>query len=100
MDKNNNTNVEIDDPRFKISDHEAKIGVGIVIANFIWWFAFAYGLGSKDVSNYSYVFGLPAWFFYSCVLGFIVFTIVIIVVVKKFLKDIPLDSNEDGGIGS
>ncbi|THE11094.1 DUF997 family protein [Bacillus timonensis] len=90
-----------EDPRFKISDREAKIGVGIALANFIWWFVFAYGLGSKDVENYSYVFGLPSWFFYSCVLGFVVFTLVIVIVVKKFLVEIPLESNdEDGGIGS
>lgn len=85
-----------EDPRFKVSNREALIGCVIAVANFLWWFGFAYGLGSKPVEEYNYVFGLPAWFFYSCVLGFIVFTLVVIVVVMKFFKEIPLDDGESG----
>lgn len=91
-----------DDPRYKISNREALIGCAIAVANFIWWFGFAYGMGSKDPSHYHYVFGFPAWFFYSCILGFIVFTALVIVVVKFFYKDIPLDAKveESGKEGS
>lgn len=81
-----------DDPRYKIANREALIGIGIAIANFLWWFGFAYGFGSKDVDKYHYVFGFPAWFFYSCILGFIVFTILVIIIVQFFYKDIPLDA--------
>lgn len=83
------------DKRFKIAHREALIGVGLVIFNFIWWYAFAYGLGSKDPSEYTYVFGLPAWFFYSCVLGFIVMSILVAVVVKVWFIEIPLDDEDD-----
>lgn len=79
----------------KIANREALIGVGLALFNFIWWFGFAYGLGSKDPSAYSYVFGLPAWFFYSCVLGFVVMVVLIIIVVNKFFVDVPFDEEEN-----
>ena len=78
----------------KIANREALIGVGVAIFNFILWFGFAYGLGSKDPSEYTYVFGLPAWFFYSCVLGFVVMVALIIIVIKKFFVEVPLDEEE------
>ena len=36
-----------DDPRFRIAHREALIGLGLAIINFIIWYGFAYGLGSK-----------------------------------------------------
>lgn len=86
-----------EDPRYKIANREALIGVGIAIANFLWWFLFAYGLGSKPVEEYTYILGFPAWFFYSCVLGFIVFSVVVILAVKFFFTDVSLE--EEGGNG-
>lgn len=83
------------DYRYKIANREALIGVGLVIFNFIWWFVFAYGLGGKDPSSYSYVMGLPAWFFYSCVLGFIVMVILVTIAVKKWFVDIPFDEEKE-----
>ncbi|SFB06455.1 Uncharacterized membrane protein YhdT [Lentibacillus halodurans] len=79
------------DSNYKDANREALIGVGLVIFNFIWWFAFAYGLGGKDPSEYTYAFGLPAWFFYSCVLGFVVMAILVTIVVKKWFVEIPFD---------
>jgi uncharacterized membrane protein YhdT len=80
-----------EDYRFKIANREALIGTGLVIFNFIWWFAFAYGLGKGDPADYTYVFGLPAWFFYSCVLGFVVVSLLVIIIVKKFFTEVPFD---------
>ncbi|WP_181347276.1 YhdT family protein [Thalassobacillus sp. CUG 92003] len=86
------------DRRFRIAHREALIGVGLAVFNFIWWYGFAYGLGSKPPEEYSYVFGLPAWFFYSCVLGFVVMCILVIVVVKFWFVEVPLDDEpEDEG---
>jgi uncharacterized membrane protein YhdT len=84
------------DYRNKIANREALIGVGLVIFNFIWWYAFAYGLGSKDPEEYGEVFGLPDWFFYSCVLGFIVMVILVFLVVKLFFVEVPFDDEEEG----
>lgn len=80
-----------DDDRYRIAHREAWIGLGLVLFNFIWWYGFAYGLGSKDPSEYAFVFGLPAWFFYSCVVGLIVMIVLVTVVVKFFFVEIPLD---------
>jgi uncharacterized membrane protein YhdT len=85
------------DNRFIIAKREALIGIGLVIFNFIWWFGFAYGMGSRDVSDYKYVFGLPAWFFYSCVLGFIIMILLVIVVVKKWLTEVDFHNLSDKG---
>ncbi|MDY0407016.1 YhdT family protein [Virgibacillus sp. 179-BFC.A HS] len=84
-----------DDKRFKIANREALIGVGLAIFNFIWWFVFAYGMGDKDPSKYTYILGMPAWFFYSCVLGFVVMAVLVAIVVKFFFEDIPLDDGKE-----
>ncbi|TKC16285.1 YhdT family protein [Robertmurraya kyonggiensis] len=83
------------DPRFKVANKEALIGIILVIINFLWWFGFAYGMGSESVENYSYIMGLPAWFFYSCVGGFILMVLLVIFVVKFFFKDVPFE--DEGG---
>ncbi|KKK38576.1 sodium:pantothenate symporter [Mesobacillus campisalis] len=81
------------DPRFKIAHREAWMGIILVIINFIWWYGFAYGLGSGPVENYTYVFGLPAWFFYSCVAGFILMVILVSFAVKFFFKEVPFEDD-------
>ncbi|WP_147533390.1 YhdT family protein [Bacillus marasmi] len=83
-----------DDKRFKIANREALIGVVLVIINFLWWYGFGYGLGSGDVENYEYVFGLPAWFFYSCILGTIAMMVLVTVTVKYFFTDVPFGEDE------
>ncbi|GAA0430923.1 YhdT family protein [Lentibacillus halophilus] len=79
------------DSRYKVANREALIGLGLVVFNFVWWFAFAYGLGGKDPSDYLYVFGLPAWFFYSCVLGFIVMAVLVTIVVNKWFVTVSFE---------
>ncbi|MDA1881547.1 YhdT family protein [Bacillus cereus group sp. BY10-2LC] len=83
-----------DDPSFRIAHREALIGLGLAIINFIIWYGFAYGLGSKNPSEYTYVFGFPAWFFYSCIVGFIVMVILLSLVVRFVFQDISLDEEE------
>ncbi|WP_102273024.1 YhdT family protein [Cytobacillus massiliigabonensis] len=92
-----NKNKQRKDPRFKVAVKEAWIGIGLVLFNFAWWFGFAYGpLGSGSVENYRYIFGLPAWFFYSCVAGFIVMAVLVILAVKLFFKDVSFDEDAEG----
>lgn len=85
----------MNDPRFKIAHREAVIGVLLVLINFAIWFGFAYGLGSADPKEYTYVFGFPAWFFYSCIAGTIFMILLIIFVIKVFFRDMPFD--DEGG---
>ncbi|MFS0861204.1 YhdT family protein [Fredinandcohnia sp. 179-A 10B2 NHS] len=82
------------DPRYKVSNKEALYGIGLALFNFLWWFGFAYGLGSKPVEEYTYILGLPSWFFYSCVLGFIVVVVLVIILVKGIFKEVPFDDEE------
>lgn len=82
------------DPRYKISNREALMGIGLAVLNFIWWYAFAYGLGSKPVKEYDYIWGLPAWFFYSCVAGFFVFSILVYIMVKFSFKEVPFEDDD------
>ena len=83
------------DPRFKIAHREALIGVVLAVLHFIWWFGFAYGLGSKPVEEYSYILGFPVWFFYSCIIGFVLVAITVIVLAKYVLKDVSLEEEGD-----
>lgn len=88
--------VDWNDPRFKIANREALIGIGLAIINFVWWYGFAYGLGSKQPEEYDFIFGLPSWFFYSCVVGFLLMIFLVILVVKFLLKEVPFDDEGNG----
>ncbi|WP_342528112.1 YhdT family protein [Chryseomicrobium sp. FSL W7-1435] len=83
------------DARFKIAHREAKIGVGLAIIHFVWWFGFAYGLGSQPVEEYTYILGFPAWFFYSCIVSFVLISITISFLAKFVLKEVPFDDEEE-----
>ena len=83
------------DPRFRTANREASIGIGLVIINFAIWFGFAYGLGSTDPENYTYVLGFPAWFFYSTIAGTIFMIALVIFVLKRYFKDVPFDDEEE-----
>lgn len=78
-----------------IAKKEAWIGIVLVIVNFIWWYGFAFGLGATPVEEYTYVLGLPAWFFYSCVVGLVLMVVLVTIVVKVFFKEVPFDEDGD-----
>lgn len=83
------------DGRFKVAKREAWIGIFLVVFNFVWWYGFAYGLGSGDPHSYTFVLGMPSWFFYSCVVGFIVMVALVVAAVKFFFKEVPFDDEEE-----
>lgn len=83
-----------EDKRFKIAHREALIGVIIVLINFLIWYGFGYGFGSAEVEQYRYIFGLPEWFFYSCIVGPIIIIALVIVTVKYIFKDVTFDDEE------
>lgn len=51
-------------------------------------------MGEGDPEQYSYVFGMPEWFFYSCVVGYPVITVFLWGIVRFFFKEMPLDDEE------
>ena len=79
-----------EDPRYRIAAKEAWMAIFLFLLNFAWWFAFAYGLGSQPPQEYSYIFGFPAWFFWSVIVGTIVFSVLAYVMVRFFYTDMPL----------
>lgn len=81
--------------RYRQANREALITLGIYLFFFLWWTLFAFGLGSGNPEDYSYIFGLPAWFFYSGVLGYPVVSLLLWVVVRRFFVDMPLDSVDE-----
>ncbi|WP_242222304.1 YhdT family protein [Bacillus cereus group sp. BfR-BA-01380] len=83
-----------DDPRFRIAHREAWIGIGLAIINFVLWYGFAYGLGSGNPKEYTYILGFPAWFFYSCIMGFVVMVLLIVFVVRFVFQDVSFDEEE------
>ncbi|TCO79394.1 YhdT family protein [Marinisporobacter balticus] len=101
MGENNKNEEFIEDPRYKQCNKEALIGIGLGILNLIWWFGWGYGLGTKNTDEYTYVMGLPMWFFMSCIVGAILFSALAILMVSKFFKDMPLgkiDLEDDNNI--
>ncbi len=83
------------DSEYRQTNKEAAITLGLYAFFFIWWTAFAFILGSGSPDDYSYVFGMPAWFFWSCVAGYPVITVLLWFVVKKYFKNISIDINPD-----
>ncbi|WP_188206754.1 YhdT family protein [Alkalibacillus aidingensis] len=82
------------DWRFNLGRKEALIGCALAVFNIIWWYGFAYTLGSKPPEEYTYILGFPAWFFFSCVVGFVVMVVLVILVVKLVLVEVPFDDEE------
>lgn len=82
------------DPRFKIAHREAILGVILAALHFAWWFGFAYGLGSKPVEAYRYIWGFPEWFFYSCIVGFVLIAVTVAILAKFVLKEVSLEEEE------
>lgn len=89
--KENKDNFE-EDPRYKQCNKEAIMGLLLGIVNLIWWFGFGYGLGSKPVSEYSYILGFPTWFFMSCIVGGILFSTLTVLMVNKLFKHMSLNA--------
>ncbi len=83
------------DPRYKIATKEALLAIFLFILNFLWWFIFAYGLGSQAPEDYTYILGFPAWFFWSVIVGFILFSVLVSLMVRFFYTDLPLGDVPD-----
>ena len=77
---------------------EAIASIVLYIAFFIWWYATGYGIaGTGTPDTYTYVAGLPMWFFLSSVVGYVLFCVVSIIVVKTVFKDFDLGEEASEG---
>jgi len=83
---------------------EALISAVLYVAFFIWWYVTGYGVAATGTTaTYTYVLGLPMWFFLSCVVGYVLFCIATVIVVKFFFKDFDLgeeagEETAEGGV--
>lgn len=80
----------LEDPRYKRSKMEAKQGVALGALNLILWFVFGYGFSRGPVEEYTYVLGLPLWFFLSCIVTPIIMIILVFVLTSR-MTDMPLE---------
>ena len=77
---------------------EALASIALYVAFFIWWYVTGYGLvGTGTPQTYTYVMGLPMWFFLSCVVGYVLFCVASVLVVKFVFKDFDLGEEAEGG---
>lgn len=75
---------------------EAKLSVVMYVVFFVWWYVTGYGIAEKGTpETYTYVMGLPMWFFLSCIVGYILFAIATVVVVTKFFKNFDLGEDKE-----
>lgn len=79
------------DWRYAQANKEALISLGMFAVYFVWWYACAYGLGEGDPAEYSYIFGLPEWFFWSCIAGYPIIAIMLWILVRFCFRNMPLD---------
>ncbi|MCA1009149.1 YhdT family protein [Halobacillus halophilus] len=84
-----------EDARYRVANREALIGLVLVMINFALWFGFAYGLGSKPVEEYSYIWGLPAWFFYSCIASTVLVVVLVMLAVKFLYKEVSFEEEDE-----
>ena len=90
-----NPHLLVEDRRFRQADREALWSVALTAGYFLWWYGFAYGLGSGPDAGTRLLWGLPVWFTASCVLGGPVFLIAVAWVVRRVFVDLPLDPWEE-----
>ena len=78
---------------YRQAHKEAAMALGLAVLYFVWWYTTAYGLAPAlgDTSMPALIWGMPVWFFFSCLIGPILFTVLCYLMVKMFYKDVPLD---------
>ncbi|MCI2062032.1 MAG: YhdT family protein [Eubacteriaceae bacterium] len=76
---------------------EAAVSMILYAAFFLWWYFTGYGLGGGDPKDYTFIMGLPMWFFLSCIVGYVGFCIASVIIVKKVFKNFSLEETADGG---
>lgn len=74
--------------RGKVIRKETWIVLALYLLFFLWWYVSAYGLGGGDPLEYEYILGFPAWFFYSCIVGYLGISVILWLTVRLFFKDI------------
>lgn len=80
---------------FRQSNREAKITLVIYGVFFVWWYVCAYVLGSGDPAQYSFICGFPVWFFLSCIVGYLCFSLLLWLVLRKLFRPLDLEEKQE-----
>ena len=71
---------------------EAIASVIMYVVFFLWWYFTGFGIAeASDPKDYTYVMGLPLWFFLSSIVGYVWFCIATVLLVKFYFKHFSLD---------
>lgn len=89
-----------EDPRYRVANREALWGVSywaaftVVVSGIAWLLG-----GNRDADELDFVLGFPAWFFWSCLVATVVLSLVPIIIVRRYFRDLPLtaDGEPDDG---
>lgn len=84
------------DYRFKIATREAWLSL-LLYAIFFGFWLLAFYFGSGPVEEYNYIFGLPEWFFYSCIAGYVAINVLLALFLRFGFTRIQLDSDPSKG---
>lgn len=84
-----------EDPRFKQARKEAKRIFYLVIIETVWVFSFAYWGTTMDASQYTFIWGIPAWYFWAFLGAGIIFPIAALVL-GLLIKD--CDLTDEGAV--
>lgn len=73
---------------FKQTHKEALYSLALTVLYFLWWYIGAYVPGNTAVEEYTFIFGMPLWFFLSCIVGTILFSFLSWIMVRFLFKEI------------
>lgn len=75
---------------------EVAASLILYLAFFLWWYCTGYGLAERGTpETYTYIAGLPMWFFLSTIVGYFLFCIASVIVIKTVFKN--FDLGEEAG---
>ena len=79
---------------FQQTNKEALASIFLTVLYFLWWYLGAYIPGSGPATGYIMIFGMPLWFFISCVAGTVIFPFLAWLMVHFIFRDIDLEREE------
>jgi len=87
MQKNKDYDIrEIDvDPRFVIAKKEMLITFAVQLCYTFLMLIVAYTVGKGDPKNYSFIMGMPAWWFYALIITGVFLILIYFIVTKVFV---------------
>ncbi len=77
--------------KFIRTDKEAKATFILALMIFIFFFASIF----LSMETNIYILGMPLWFVLSCLVGYILSVVGVVVLVRHFMQDFSLDDDEE-----